>query len=104
MRRHKKLIVAAVLAGVLLFASLGGVALATEPEEGGLKAKFGDFIDKVIANYESETGDSLNREALEAAITDAKTQMREAAMENRLEGQPMNKKRRLKSGVIQGLV
>ncbi len=82
MRRHKKLIVAAVLVGVLLFASLGGVVFATDPEEGGL----GDFIDKVIANYESETGDTLNREALEAAIIDAKTQMREAAMEKRLQG------------------
>ena len=86
MRSHKKLIVAAVLAGVLLFASLGGVALATDPEEGGLKAKYGDFIDKVITNYESETGDTLNREALEAAITDAKTQMKEEAMENRPQG------------------
>jgi hypothetical protein len=83
MRRHKKLIVAAVLAGVLLFASLGGVALATDPEEGGLKAKYGDFIDKVITNYESETGDTLNREVLEAAIIGAKNQMREAAMDKR---------------------
>ena len=82
MRRHKKLIVAVVLAGVLLFASLGGVALATGPEESGL----GDFIDKVIANYESETGDTLNREALEAAVIDTKTRMREAAMEKHLQG------------------
>ena len=82
MRRSKKLIITAVLAGVLLFASLGGVALATGPDESGL----GDFIDKVIANYESETGDTLNREVLEAAIIGAKTQMREAAMEKRLQG------------------
>ncbi len=82
MRRSKKLIITAVLAGVLLFASLGGVALATGPEESVL----GDFIDKVIANYESETGDTLNREVLEAAIIGAKTQMREAAMEKSLQG------------------
>ena len=96
MRRHKKLIVAAVLAGVLLFASLGGVVLATDSEEGGLKAKYGDFIDKVIANYESETGDTLNREALEAAITDAKTQMKEEAMENRPQGLTDEQKEALK--------
>ncbi|MFC2032804.1 hypothetical protein ACFLUS_05595 [Chloroflexota bacterium] len=96
MRRHKKLIVTAVLAGVLLFASLGVVALATDSGDGGLKAKYGDFIDKVIANYESETGDTLNREALEAAITDAKTQMKEEAMENRPQGLTDEQKEALK--------
>ena len=96
MGRHKKLIVGLVLAGVLLSASLGGIALATEPEDGGLKAKFGDFIDKVITNYESETGDTLNREALEAAITDTKTQMQEAAKENHLYGLTDEQKEALK--------
>ena len=56
--------------------------MRTGHDESGL----GDFIDKVIANYESETGDNINREVLEAAIIGAKTQMREAAMEKRLQG------------------
>jgi len=88
-RRHKKLIVAAVLVGVLLFASLGGVVLATGPEEGGL----GDFIDKVITNYEKETGDEIEYpEALEQAFTNARVdmckdraEMRAATMERRLQ-------------------
>ncbi|MFC2013773.1 hypothetical protein ACFLU8_02700 [Chloroflexota bacterium] len=85
MRRSKKLIVSAVLVLVLLFGSLGGIALADDGE-GGLKAKFGDFINNVITNYEGKTGVTLDRDALETAITDAKTQIREAAMENRLQG------------------
>ena len=85
MRRSKKLIVGAVLAAILLFGSLGGIALADDGE-GGLKAKFGDFINNVITNYEDETGEAIDRDALETAITDARTQMREEFMEYRLQG------------------
>ena len=87
MRRHKKLIVAAVLAGVLLFGSLGGIALADDGDDGP-EAKFGEFIDKVVALYEQKSGgDTIdNPEALKEALTEARTQMREKAMENRLQG------------------
>ena len=92
MRRSKKLIVGTVLAALVLFGSLGGVALA-DPEEEGLKAKFGDFITKVCDIYEQNVDPDIDREALETAITDVRTQMaadrtemRAAAMENRLQG------------------
>lgn len=75
MRRHKKLIVAAVLAAVLVAGSIGGIALAQENEEGGLKAKFGDFITKVCDIYDKNVDPDIDREALQAAIDDVRTQM-----------------------------
>lgn len=83
MQRHKKLIVAAVLAGVLLFGSLGGVALA---EEGDFEAKCGAFIDTVSTNYESITGVTLDRDALETAIDDARSEMREEGARSEMRG------------------
>ena len=88
MKRSKKLIIAAVLAGVLLLGSLGGVALAQEDEDDGPAAKFGEFIDKVVALYEQKSGgDTIdNPEALKEALTEAGAQMRAEAVENRLQG------------------
>jgi len=75
MRRHKKLIIAAVLATVLVAGSIGGIALAQENEEGGIKAKFGDFITKVCDIYDKNVDPDIDREALQAAIDDVRTQM-----------------------------
>ena len=82
MWRSKKLIVGVVLAGVLLFGSLGGIALADDGDDGST-VKFVEFIDKVVALYEQKSGgDTIdNPEALKEAVTEAKTQMREAAIE-----------------------
>ena len=85
MRRHKKLIMAAVLAGVLLLGSLGGIALADD-EDNGPAAKLGEFIDKVIANYEGEGYTIESPEALKQAFADVRTEMRAAAMRNRFQG------------------
>ena len=76
------MIVAAVLAGVLLFGSLGGIAIADDGDDGPA-AKFGAFIDRVIALYEEETdgADTIdNPEALQAALAGARSEMREAAL------------------------
>jgi hypothetical protein len=87
MRRSKKLIIAVGLASVLLFGSLGGIALANDGDDGPA-AKFGEFLDKVVTLYEQKSdGDTIdNPEALKEALTEAKAQMREAFMENRLQG------------------
>jgi len=82
MRRSKKLIIAAVLAGVLLFGSLGGIALADDGDDGPA-AKFGEFIDKVIANYEGEGYTLESPEALKQAFADTRTEMAEARAEMR---------------------
>ena len=89
MWRSKKFIVGAVLVTVLLFGSLGGVALADDGD-GGPPAKLGDFINNVINNYEKGTGDEIEYpEALKQAFTDARVdmckdraEMRAAAMGN----------------------
>jgi hypothetical protein len=85
MRRHKKSIMAAVLAGVLLLGSLGGIALADDGDNGPA-AKLGEFIDKVIANYEGEGYTIESPEALKQAFADARTDMRAAAIGNRFQG------------------
>ena len=87
MRRSRKLIIAVVLAGVLLFGSLGGIALADDGDDGPA-AKFGEFIDKVVTLYEQKSGgDTIdNPEALKEAFADAKNDMRAAAMGNRFQG------------------
>ncbi|MFC1893215.1 hypothetical protein ACFLYR_04155, partial [Chloroflexota bacterium] len=74
----------AVLAGVLLFGTIGGVALAADSEGGGFKANCGDFITKVCDKYDEYTGESIDRDALQTAIGDVRTQMAEERAEMRL--------------------
>ena len=87
MKRSKKLIIAAVMAGVLLMGSLGGIALADDGDDGPA-ARFGEFVDEVVALYEQKSGgDTIdNPEALKEALTEARTEMRAAAVENRFGG------------------
>ena len=90
MWRSKKVIVSAVLAAVLVFGIIGGVALA-DNGDGGLKAKCGDFITSVCDIYDENVEPDIDREVLKAAIDEVRTQiaqdraeMRAEAMENRL--------------------
>jgi len=84
MWRSKKIIAAAVLATVVLVGSVGGVALAADDEsEGG--APFGALWEKVCAIYEDDTGDDIDPEALQAAVAQAQRELREEAMQNRLQ-------------------
>ena len=81
MRRSKKLIIAAVLAGVLLFGSLGGVALAQGDDGGGLKARFGDFITTVCDKYDEYADTPIDREALQMALDEVRPRMPEGRPE-----------------------
>ena len=85
MRRHKKLIVGAVLAAVLLFGSLGGVALADDNEDSSQPgALFGALWDRACAIYQDNTGDDIDPEALKDAFTQARSETRAEALQNRL--------------------
>jgi hypothetical protein len=85
-RRSKKLIIAAVLAGVLLLASLGGVALAQDNDDDSQPgAFFGALWEKVSVIYEQKTGDTLDQEALKEAFTQAQREVQTEAMQNRLQ-------------------
>ena len=86
MRQHKKLIIGAVLVGVLLFASLGGIALAQDDEDNSQPGTlWGSLWDKVSAIYEQKTGDTLDQEALQEAINQARSEFQTEAMKNRLD-------------------
>jgi len=79
----KKFIIAMVLAAVLAIVSIGGIALAQENEEDSPAAKFGEFMGRVCAIYEDNTGTAINAEELQKAFTQAQSEMHTAAMEAR---------------------
>ena len=91
MRRGKKIILISILGVVLLAGSIGGVALAqTEDEDNGQpETRFGAMIERVCQIYDTNTDPDdlypdLDPEALKAAFIEAGSDMRAAAMENRL--------------------
>jgi len=80
----KKFIIVMVLAAVLALVSIGGIALAQENEEDSPAAKFGEFMERVCAIYENNTGDDIDPEALKEAIAQVQSERQAAAMEARL--------------------
>jgi stalled ribosome rescue protein Dom34 len=112
MRRSKKLIIAVVLAAVILAGSIGGVVLANgNGDDDGPAAKFGAFIDKVIANYEGkgytiESPEALKEAFAEAGAEAAKNRMetRAAAMEDRPKMGPEAMQERLDRMVEEGVM
>lgn len=84
MWRSKKVIVGAVLAVVLLFGSLGGVALANNGDDSAPKARFGELLDRVSEIYQEKTGANLDQEALKDAFAQARNEMQKEATQNRL--------------------
>jgi hypothetical protein len=85
MWRSKKFIIVTVLAAVALVGSIGGVVLAADDgDNNGPAAKFGEFIDQVCEIYYKNTGDTINADELQKAVTEAQDEMQAAAMEARL--------------------
>ena len=91
MRRSKKLIVGVVLAAVLLFGSLGGVALAADNgDDSQPDSRCGALLDRVCEIYGKNTGVTLDSEALKDAFTQAQSEMRpEYIPEGRPHSAPM---------------
>ncbi len=81
MWRRKKVIVGATLAAVLLFGSLGGVALADE-NDSQPRAVFGDLWDRVLEIYEENTSTAIDQEALKDAFTEARTETMATRLQN----------------------
>jgi len=86
MWRSKKFVIAAVLAGVLLVGSIGGVVLASD---GGGSSQpgvaWGALCDRVAAIYKANTGDDIDPAALEAAFAQARDEIRAEALDNYLQ-------------------
>ncbi len=112
MKRSKKLIIAAVLAAVVLAGSIGGVVLAADNgDDDGPAAKFGAFIESVIANYEGKGYNIESPEALKEAFAEARAEaaknrmeMRAAAMEDRSKMGHEAKQERLERMVEEGVM
>ena len=88
MWRTKKFIVGTVLATVLLVGSIGVVAVAADNgDDSQPGAQHEALLDKVceIYNANPETSYDIDCEALEAAFAQARSEMREAALDNRLQ-------------------
>ena len=86
MWRSKKFIVGVVLAAVLLAGSIGGVALAADNgADNQTGTSFGALWDKVSTIYEQKTGVALDQVALKDAFTQAQSELRTEALQNRLQ-------------------
>ena len=68
MWRRKKVIVGAILAAVLLFGSLGGVALADE-DDSQPRAVLGALWDRVLEIYEENTSTTIDQEENTLEVT-----------------------------------
>ena len=76
MRRSKKSVLIALLGIVVLAGSLGGVVLAqTDGEESQPGPRHGAFLDKVCEIYNANTDPDIDCEALNAAFTQARSEM-----------------------------
>ncbi|MFC1871074.1 hypothetical protein ACFLYF_01540 [Chloroflexota bacterium] len=82
MWRSKKFIIVAMLAIVVLAGSIGGVALAQTGNEYDGQPK---TLLKRVADILVGKGISVTSEQLEEAFTQAKSEMKEAALDNRLQ-------------------
>jgi len=85
MRRSKKFIIAGMLAAVLLFGSIGGIALAGDNDEGTGGAESGGFLDKVCAIYAEKTGVTIDQDALQESFAEARREMQIEALNDRLQ-------------------
>ena len=87
MRRSKKFIIIAVTVAAVLAGILNGVAFAqTENEdEGQPEAKWEALFDRVLEIYEEKTGVAIDQKALKDSFIQARNEMRDEALQNRLQ-------------------
>ena len=87
MGRRKKFIVAMVLATVVLVGVMGGTFLAQNVSEGEirLQAQHTALLDRVCDIYKENTGTTIDSQQLKDAFVQARSEMREEAMQNRLQ-------------------
>ena len=86
MWRSRKFIIVAVLAIMLLSASIGGIALAANNGDNSQpKAPDGDILEKVCAIYQQDTGVAIDQEALKNAFAQAQSEMQKEREQARLQ-------------------
>ena len=86
MWRSKKLIIVTVLVAVILTGSIGGIVLAADNgEDSQPEAQYGMLLDRACEIYEQKTGVAIDQEALKDAFSQAQSELRAEAMQNRLQ-------------------
>ena len=87
MKRNKKFIIIAVTVATVLALTLSGVGFAEEENGSGSQpgARHEALLDRVCEIYEENTGVALDSEELQNAFVQAQTEMRDKALEARLE-------------------
>ncbi len=87
MWRNKKFIIFSVVAAILLVGSIGGIALAQtgNVDDSQPKARYGALLERVCAIYEQKTGVGIDQEVLKEAFTEAQSEMRDEALNSRLQ-------------------
>ena len=87
MKRNKKFIIIAVTVATVLALTLSGVGFAEEENGSGSQpgARHEALLDRVCEIYEENTGVALDSEELQNAFVQAQTEMRDEALEARLE-------------------
>jgi len=84
MKRSRKFILIGLLVVVVLAGSIGGVALAytEDGDDSSPGARHEAMLESVCEIYEENTGVAIDPQKLENAFTQARSEMREAALEN----------------------
>ncbi len=73
MTRTKKIVLAVIITTVVLAGSIGGVALAADgDDEDTQETTFGIFMDRVLEIYQEKTGVTIDKEALNDALNQAR--------------------------------
>ena len=86
MWRKKKLIAIAVLAAVMLAATISGVVLATDnSDDSEPEAKYETLLNRVCEIYQEKTGVAIDQVALKDAFTQTQSEMQTSALENYLQ-------------------
>jgi hypothetical protein len=92
MWQSKKFIIIAVLIVLVLGGTLGGVAIAQADDQNPTTTptptatdNVSSFLQKVVDIYKDNTGDTIDPEQLQKAITEARQAIRDEALDNHLQ-------------------
>lgn len=89
MRKRKWLIPAVVVSVLLIGGIVGGVVVAAEDSsdnaESQTPGRFQELLDRACTIYGEQTGVTINSEQIKDALKQAQEEMRDEALENRLQ-------------------
>jgi hypothetical protein len=86
MWRRKKFIFTAILAAMILVVGIGGVVLAADNgDDNQTETKRVALVNKALVIYEEQTGVTIDKDVLKDAFAQAKGELRDEALQNRLD-------------------